>query len=96
MPINTETHQLLQRIKQLQQCQHQSQTQTQTLAPPIGFTPARFTLALQSFHSRFAYRRRRECLIDPDATIDDFVIPFGPEWELKGAMLELDELLNKE
>lgn len=68
---------------------------------PVGYTPARWQLALQSFNERLpAFKEqfpRSKDLKKIEIGVEDeeFDIEMGPEWELKCAQKELDELLNQ-
>ena len=61
---------------------------------PAGYTPARWQLALQSFSERLPSFNRRSNLNLDDGD-PEFDVEMGPEWELKCAKRELEELLNQ-
>lgn len=69
---------------------------------PVGFTPARWHLALQNYDSRLAFLKSQKLLLNSvssddtnvDSVDDGVEIEFGPEWELKCAQKELEDLLN--
>ncbi len=100
---HSHTNNVLDRIRTLQSIVNSSQsastttTTTSNTTAPVGFTAARWSLALQSFNERFHLRRRRE--IDEaqlvEANEETFLVPFGPEWELQEAMRELDVILEQ-
>lgn len=67
---------------------------------PVGYTPARWQLALQSFSERLPFLKSRNLFPNSNGVVKEdedplFEIEFGPEWDLKCALKELDELLNK-
>lgn len=85
---------LLKRIRDLKEIvDNSAPTLSQDI--PVGYTPARWNLALQSFDSRLQHLKA--CGLFPDNTgnnISGDVVEFGPEWELKCAQRDLEELLN--
>lgn len=95
---------LLKRIKELQEIVDASNLPVpSTSSIPAGYTPARWNLALQSFTERLPNFKSRNFLRNDSAITEgcqdldfsDFEIEFGPEWDLKCAQRELEELLNK-
>ena len=104
----TETLQnLLKRVRELQEIVTASQPiLSQSQEVPVGYTSARWQLALQSFNERLASLKERNpaFLRQPSSTHahtqtpnddENFEVEFGPEWDLKCAQNELNELLNK-
>jgi hypothetical protein len=105
-PDDFKLQSLLKRVKELQEIVSASKPKL-SQEIPIGYTAARWQLALQSFNERLPALKARnffsprpkepENLEEDSAAIDDdFEIEFGPEWDLKCAQKELEELLNKE
>lgn len=99
--IYTSVQDLLKKIKDLQEIVDNS-------APifsqdiPAGYTPSRWQLALQSFQERLPQLKERKFLRSSSASSDvsrkedsGVEIEFGPEWDLKCAKKELEDLLNK-
>lgn len=77
---------------------------------PKGYTPARWQLALQSFNRRYPILKSRDYFSSSSSSSQqiklnlstlkeeiepEFEIEMGPEWELKCAQKELENLLNK-
>lgn len=86
---------LMKRIKELEEIVSASEPKL-TQEIPVGYTAARWQLALQSFNERLPalknlFRNKTKNL---DAEDGEFEIEFGPEWDLKCAQMELKELLN--
>lgn len=97
---NNEQLQLLKRIRELKEIVEKDQP-ILSQQVPVGYTPARWNLALQSFNSRLPHLKKLGLL--PNKSTDsepvndvqvDELIQFGPEWELKCAQRELEELIN--
>lgn len=90
---------LIKRIKELQEIVSSSAPKfSQDI--PTGYTAARWQLALQSFNERLPVLKSRNYFSQPSTdesatTNNEFFIEFGPEWDLKCAQKELEELLNK-
>ena len=96
----TKAQNLLKRIRELEEICTASLPHLSTEIP-VGYTPARWQLALQSFNERLTDLKSRNyfnshsqsSMMDGDEA--DFDIEMGPEWELKCAQKELEELLNQ-
>ena len=98
---------LLKRVKELQEIVLASKPKL-SQEIPVGYTATRWQLALESFNERLpALKSKNFFALKPkelganlekdSAAIEaDFEIEFGPEWDLKCAQKELEELLNKE
>ena len=94
---------LLKRIRELKEiCNEDSNEKSLedlNQIPPAGYTPARWQLALQSFSERLqkrnnhANKSNKNHQNNGDET--DW-IKFGPEWDLKCAQLELENLLKQQ
>ena len=98
---------LIKRIKELQEIVSASKPKL-SQEIPTGYTATRWQLALQSFNERLPALKSRnffslrsmekssETESENTEIIDDeFLIDFGPEWDLKCAQYELEDLLNK-
>ena len=93
---------LIKRIKELQEIVSTSKPKL-SQEIPVGYTPARWQLALQSFNERLPVLKAKNFFrlgnaeSAENSTFDaEFQIEFGPEWDLKCAKKELAELLNKQ
>lgn len=95
---------LLQRIRDLKEICDAENLESDEAAPPVGYTPARWQLAMQSFSLRWPSRKtynKRKSEVDNSANsagvVDEAdLVQFGPEWDLKCAQLELEELLKQQ
>lgn len=88
---------LLKRIRELEEICAASLPVLSTEIP-VGYTPARWQLALQSFNERLpAFKEQFPGFnsVDDEEVEVEFDIEMGPEWELKCAQKELDELLQE-
>lgn len=95
---------LLNKIRELEHLLKNQQAELfgNTKIPP-EYTPIQWQAALQHFNDRFDESVRRK-LFFPDRLDDEklelteedehFIIPMGPEWELKCAQEELEKLLQ--
>lgn len=94
----TKAQELLTRIRELEEICAASLPPLSTEIP-VGYTPARWQLALQSFNERLPVLQARNYFNrgnGNEAEIDDsdfeIEIEMGPEWELKCAQRELEKL----
>jgi hypothetical protein len=92
---------LIKRIKELKEIVSESKPKLSQEIPPTGYTATRWQLALQSFNERLPVLKSRNYLNFRSVTNgeegggEEFLIEFGPEWDLKCAQNELEKLLNK-
>ena len=85
---------LLKRIRELEEICLASRPVLSTEIP-VGYTPARWQLALQSFHERLPAFKSANYFNNSDCgEAEEFDIEMGPEWELKCAQRELEELIS--
>lgn len=88
---------LIKRIKELKEIVSSSKPKL-SQEIPIGYTATCWQLALQSFNERLTVLQSKNCFnkkAEQSEKSEEFLIEFGPEWELKCSQNELEELLNK-
>ena len=96
---------LIKRIKELQEIVSASKPKL-SQEIPTGYTTTRWQLALQSFNERLPALKSRNFFNlrsmeksseqeNAETIEEEFLIEFGPEWDLKCAQNELEDLLNK-
>lgn len=95
----TKAQNLLKRIRELEEICSASLPILSTEIP-VGYTPARWQSALQSFTERLPEFKRNYLpqinTVTTEEIEDDFDIEMGPEWELKCAQRELEQLLSQQ